>query len=81
MSRDNYLHKHNPETGGHACGAKVPKEFMSYVPGRSKSKNAAGEIASNAGGAKAEDYLDGPGAWCCTNKAAEVQCGKCKRLA
>jgi len=75
------VHLHEPKTGGHACGAEVPLEFLSDRARRIRTGRVSrvyrvdkdGEILNLS-----EEYIGGE--WCCTNNRCEVTCARCRRI-
>jgi len=70
------VHKYDPKTGEHLCGAPVPQEFTQVVNRTPYHQEGCGSD-SPLGRWNAEDYNDDPGAWCCENDDAHVTCLAC----
>jgi hypothetical protein len=80
--REQEVHLHEPRTGGHACGAKVPHEFLSIKSRKMwaingsqvRRKDVTGDVLDLS-----DEYLGGE--WCCTNHKREITCPRCRRIA
>ena len=72
------VHKHYSKTGGHLCGAVVPRQFRLRAGREEWCKHKKpGENVPD----RSEDYLI-DGGWCCSNKDEEVTCKSClKKMA
>jgi len=76
--RPRVVHLHDPQTGGHACGAPVSDEFVAVVLRGANAVAGPSGVGSRRVGSLADEYLGGE--WCCETDMKRVTCRACSRV-